>query len=69
MADVATEQQERRWQKSSYTGSAGNCVEVDATDDPVYVRDSKDPNGPVVCFTRVAWTAFIDAIKHGDLEQ
>jgi hypothetical protein len=47
------------WRKSSYSGNTGNCVEV-ATNVPgiVAVRDSKDPNGPRLVFTRNAWRTF-----------
>lgn len=42
-----------KWRKSRYSGSnGGNCVEV-AGNLPgiVAVRDSKDPDGPVLIFT------------------
>ena len=46
------------WRKSSYTGNNGaNCVEV-AASGPVFVRDSKDPRGPVLEFTPQAWRTF-----------
>jgi hypothetical protein len=47
------------WQKSSYSGSeGGNCVEVAAHPGAVHVRDSKDPEGPALTFSPVAWAAF-----------
>jgi Domain of unknown function (DUF397) len=57
-----------RWRKSRYSGSnGGNCVEV-ATNLPgiVAVRDSKDPDGPVLVFTPEEWAVFIRAVEHGD---
>lgn len=54
-----------RWRKSSYSGdNGGNCVEV-ARNLPgtVAVRDSKDPAGPVLAFSRDEWAAFTVAIK------
>jgi hypothetical protein len=37
------------WQTSSYSGEAGNCVEVGhAGSGPAAVRDSKNPNGPIL---------------------
>ena len=53
------------WRKSSYSGSnGGHCVEV-ARDLPgvVAVRDSKDPHGPALVFTRADWAAFTAALK------
>ena len=44
-----------RWRKSSYTASnGGNCVELAGLPGAVAVRDSKDPDGPVLLLTRAA---------------
>lgn len=41
------------WRKSSRsTSSGGNCVEVAGLPGMVAVRDSKDPDGPVLLLTR-----------------
>jgi hypothetical protein len=53
------------WVKSSYSGdNGGNCIEV-APDFPtaVPVRDSKNPDGPVVVVSRSAWAAFLGAVS------
>ncbi|MEV5365774.1 DUF397 domain-containing protein [Streptomyces griseoincarnatus] len=49
------------WFKSSYSGSdGGNCVEVAAAPDAVYVRDSKATGGgPVLRVGRDKWAAFV----------
>ncbi|MEV7773340.1 DUF397 domain-containing protein [Kitasatospora sp. NPDC086791] len=55
------------WRKSSYSGdNGGNCIEV-APGFPglVPVRDSKDPQGPVLVFPDSSWGAFIDAVRRG----
>jgi Domain of unknown function (DUF397) len=57
------------WRKSSCSSSnGGNCVEV-ARSMPsvVAVRDSKDPDGPVLAFGSDAWRAFTARIKAGEL--
>ncbi|MFI9352898.1 DUF397 domain-containing protein [Streptomyces lydicus] len=54
------------WRKSSYSnGGDANCVEVaDGNQGTVvHVRDSKDPDGPVLCFPAVAWSSFIATAK------
>jgi hypothetical protein len=33
----------------------------------VLVRDSKDPDGPVLSFDRDEWRAFVEGIRLGDL--
>ncbi|MFE5045149.1 DUF397 domain-containing protein [Streptomyces sp. NPDC056637] len=49
------------WFKSSYSGSdGGDCVEVAAGLDSVYVRDSKVAGGgPVLRVGRGEWAAFV----------
>jgi hypothetical protein len=55
------------WRKSSYTGNGGgNCVEV-ARNLPriVAVRDSKDPDGPLLTLTPEDWRAFTGRVQTG----
>ena len=54
-----------QWRTSSYSGSnGGTCVEV-AGNLPgvVAVRDSKDPDGPMLRFSRADWSAFVAGIS------
>ncbi|WP_200871995.1 DUF397 domain-containing protein [Actinomadura welshii] len=52
------------WRKSSWTGSQGNdCVEIGLVQHMVAVRDSKDPEGPVITFEARAWSAFLSTLK------
>ena len=52
------------WRKSSYSGGAsGNCVEVGSADRAVAVRDSKDPDDPVLAFVPDDWQRFADHLK------
>lgn len=52
---------ELRWFKSSYSGSGGgDCVEVAAGCDAVFVRDSKvTGGGPVLRVGRGEWALFL----------
>jgi Domain of unknown function (DUF397) len=52
------------WKKSSYSGQ-GNCVEVAPLRNGMAVRDSKNPDGPVLRFSADAWQAFVSGIKAG----
>jgi hypothetical protein len=47
--------------------NAGDCVEV-AVNLPgvVAVRDSKDPQGPALAFTRAGWPAFATLVRSAD---
>jgi hypothetical protein len=52
------------WRKSSYSGGAGNCVEVTGSlPGAVGVRDSKDPDGRPLVFTTRAWREFAGLVK------
>lgn len=55
------------WVKSSRSGANGNCVEVaKLPDGTVAVRDSKNPDGGVLVFTRPEWDAFLGGVLDGD---
>jgi Domain of unknown function (DUF397) len=55
------------WAKSSYSGSeGGQCVEIAAlSNGGRAVRDSKDPDGPVLRFTADEWRTFVRGVKVG----
>ncbi|MGW3232493.1 DUF397 domain-containing protein [Kitasatospora sp. NPDC001095] len=55
-----------QWRKSSFSnGNGGNCIEVDDAI-PGRVRDSKDPDGPVLAFPADAWSAFVAGVRAGE---
>lgn len=57
-----------KWRKSSYSDNGGNCIELgEGLPDVAPVRDSKAPGGPALVFPASAWSAFVDAVKSGEL--
>ncbi|MGH3178022.1 MAG: DUF397 domain-containing protein [Streptosporangiaceae bacterium] len=53
------------WVKSSFSFANGNCVEVaELPGSWVGIRDSRDPGGPVLRFTRAEWAAFLRGARH-----
>lgn len=57
------------WVKSSRSGAAGHCVEVAfLADRTVGVRDSKDPEGPKLNFTRDEWSAFVAGVANSEFD-
>jgi len=56
----------RGWFKSSFSNGDG-CVEV-TLHGGIFVRDSKDPAGPVLRFTDHEWNAFLDGVRHGEFD-
>ncbi|MCX4747830.1 DUF397 domain-containing protein [Kitasatospora sp. NBC_01287] len=55
------------WRKSSYSNPEDACVEVVDRLPTVPVRDSKDPAGPALDFPAPAWSAFVAALRTGEL--
>ncbi|HEX2416977.1 MAG TPA: DUF397 domain-containing protein [Micromonosporaceae bacterium] len=51
------------WCKSRRSTSQGSCVEVAFGDGCVLVRDSKDPGGVRLRFSRSEWLAFVRAVR------
>ncbi len=57
------------WRKSSHSGGNGACVEIAVPGAAsVAVRDSKDPQGPQLHFSRQAWAAFASATGAGSFD-
>jgi len=57
------------WVKSSLSFSNGNCVEVaNLSEGGVAVRNSRDPEGPVLRFTPDEWRAFIGDARLGEFD-
>lgn len=63
------------WRKASLSsGNGGNCVEVASVtgtkdgqrQNLIAVRDSKNPSGPVLGFTRDEFAAFLDGANSGE---
>ena len=58
------------WAKSSLSFSNGNCVEVaELPGGSVGVRNSRDPEGPVLRFTQDGWNAFLMGARTGEFDQ
>jgi len=53
-----------RWIKATASTGNGACVEVArGGEDEVLVRNSRDPEGPVLSFTKAEWHAFRAGVK------
>lgn len=58
------------WIKSSRSGpTGGNCVEVAfLTDGQVAMRNSRQPDGAALVFTRAEWEAFLGGARDGEFD-
>lgn len=58
-----------KWIKSSHSNATGNCVEMAALPDGrVAVRNSRDPHGPALVYTRDEIAAFVAGARDGDFD-
>ena len=51
------------WRKSSHSGGNNDCVELAWSSSTRFVRDSKNPSGPVLGFSPKALAAFLAAAE------
>lgn len=69
------------WHESRNDAESTGRVEVTITDDAaaasahkadadrlILMRDSKNPDGPVLAFTEAEWRAFIAGVKDGEFD-
>ncbi|MEU0248275.1 DUF397 domain-containing protein [Streptomyces sp. NPDC006235] len=57
------------WVKSRRSAMEGNCVEMAALPDgAVAVRNSRDPEGPALIYTRDEIVAFLAGARGGDFD-
>jgi hypothetical protein len=56
------------WRKAKRSMNNGNCTEVATTVGFVAVRDSKDPQGPVLQYPVNSWRSFLAAAGAGDFD-
>ncbi len=55
------------WVKSRRSAHEGNCVELAAlSNGAVAVRNSRDPQGPALIYTRAEIAAFISGARDGE---
>jgi hypothetical protein len=57
------------WFKAVASNGSQSCVEVAHLDHWTVVRDSKDPGGPVHCYTPREWAAFLDGVRSGEFDR
>ncbi|HEY2579443.1 MAG TPA: DUF397 domain-containing protein [Streptosporangiaceae bacterium] len=57
------------WQKSRHSNSQGACVELAGLPDgDIAIRNSRDPDGVVLFYTKAEIRALIEGVKEGDFD-
>lgn len=58
-----------RWRKSTASNPSGNCVELaPLTGGDIAMRNSRDPHGPVLVYTRAEIAAFLEGARRGEFD-
>lgn len=65
MSPVNGEAELAEWRKARRSMGNGNCVEVASSSTNVVVRDSKDPNGPMLTYNTESWRVFTAQARQG----
>ncbi|MEU8344784.1 DUF397 domain-containing protein [Spirillospora sp. NPDC048832] len=56
------------WRKATASQGSQGCVELAPLPELVAVRDSKDPEGPMLLFGRAAWRHLAERVNRGELD-
>jgi hypothetical protein len=57
------------WVKATASNTSQGCVEVAHLEHWTVVRDSKNPDGPVHCFTPHEWACFLTGARAGEFDR
>jgi hypothetical protein len=68
MSLTSAERAALSWHKAARSHASGACVEVALASGKIAVRDSKDPDGAILLYTRAEWAAFLDGAKNGEFD-
>jgi len=56
------------WLKAQSSSHNGQCVEIASAADKIAIRDSKDPNGPILVYTSAEFRAFLSGARNGEFD-
>jgi hypothetical protein len=57
-----------KWIKAKSSFSNSNCVEVARAGSIIVVRNSRNPSGVPLAFTKDEWVAFVGGVKGGEFD-
>ncbi len=56
------------WLKAQCSTPNGQCVEIASAVSKIAVRDSKDPDGPILVYTSTEFSAFLEGARNGEFD-
>lgn len=57
------------WRKARSSTANGACVEIASAAGRVAIRDSKNPDGPILVCTPAEFSAFLEGARNGEFDQ
>ena len=57
------------WIKAQASTHNGQCVEIASAGGNIAMRDSKDPDGPILVYTPGEFRAFLDGARNGEFDR
>ena len=69
MIAASAESVQPQWRKAQSSIANGACVEAAPMNGMVAIRDSKNPQGPMLTYTAGEWRAFLDGAKKGEFDE
>lgn len=63
-----SERESLAWLKAHGSTSNGQCVEIASAVGNIAMRDSKDPDGPILVYTPSEFRAFLDGARNGEFD-
>jgi hypothetical protein len=64
----ASEREDLAWLKARSSTANGQCVEIASAVGNIAIRDSKDPDGPILIYTRSEFGAFLEGARNGEFD-
>ena len=56
------------WLKAQSSSANGACVEIAKVAGKIAIRDSKDPDGPILVYTPAEFRAFLSGARNGEFD-
>jgi uncharacterized protein DUF397 len=56
------------WHKAQRSTNNGACVEIASAAGKIAIRDSKDPDGPILVYTPAEFSAFLEGARNGEFD-
>jgi Domain of unknown function (DUF397) len=63
-----SERRDLAWHKAQRSTNNGQCIEVASAVGKIAIRDSKDPDGPILVYTPAEFSAFLEGARNGEFD-